>query len=466
MSSSSGRLGDKTFLLTGYLRKRNTKRSSVLLKNWDKRWFALDDQAFIYANSHKDTSPSQAFRIHEILGLELIEDLPDQKEKHYDFEIFLPGRTLHLRPKSESQRRHWIAAINRARSLCHATRASAGDNSSGEPRHLSSFQGGNVYKPSRSGIDEFRAECERRSKSSQGATTAQTKSTNNRQRGLVKDQEPDKSAENTLRQSRLARDLHPLTETAHDKVDVPVHNHEGLSGFDHPSLRFMPTLSKEHDTAHEPVQNHEGLSGFDHPSLRFVPTLSKEHDTAHLPVQNHEGLSGFDRSSLRFVPTLSKDTVPTTLSKEHDTAHVPVQNHEGLTGFDHSSLRFVPTLSKEHDTAHVPVQNHEGLSGFDHSSLRFVPTLSKDTVPTIPETTDRQSGRERRCVEKDFPELSSIIPPLAECKGTACEGTASKGAADEVGAGFDDEDDEDAHRETEGNLSDDWSNWDSEDDED
>mmetsp|Transcript_28160 Transcript_28160/g.61669 ORF Transcript_28160/g.61669 Transcript_28160/m.61669 type:complete len:345 (-) Transcript_28160:1455-2489(-) len=259
MSASSGRLGERTFLLTGYLRKRNTKQSSVLLRNWDKRWFALDEQAFIYANSHKDTSPRQAFRIDEILGLELIDDLPEQRQKHYDFEITLPGRTLRLRPKSESQRRHWVAALNRVRSLCRANRASTFEkaasgemlNSLSKPRHQSSFQGVNVYEPS--GLDEFRAECDRRSKSSLGASTATTARTGNitSQSGLAEDlrpprsaQEPDNKlrAECTQRQTRLARDLRPPKEALTcDKVLGQAQ--EDLSFYQHPSLRFVPTLS-------------------------------------------------------------------------------------------------------------------------------------------------------------------------------------------------------------------------------
>jgi hypothetical protein len=43
-------------------------------------------------------------------------DLPHKPEV-YEFELVLPDRVLRLRPKSESQRRHWVAAIQKMRSL-------------------------------------------------------------------------------------------------------------------------------------------------------------------------------------------------------------------------------------------------------------------------------------------------------------------------------------------------------------
>jgi len=48
-------------------------------------------------------------------------DLPHKPEV-YEFELVLPDRVLRLRPKSESQRRHWVAAIQKMRSLAGCAR--------------------------------------------------------------------------------------------------------------------------------------------------------------------------------------------------------------------------------------------------------------------------------------------------------------------------------------------------------
>lgn len=106
------------FHMTGYLRKRNTKVSSPLFRNWDKRWFALNDDSLLYAVSPKELSAKQCFPVGDILEVKMIDEEGTDKEGKgvFEFEVTLPGRTLRLRPKSESQRRHWVAALEKARS--------------------------------------------------------------------------------------------------------------------------------------------------------------------------------------------------------------------------------------------------------------------------------------------------------------------------------------------------------------
>mmetsp|Transcript_24152 Transcript_24152/g.29274 ORF Transcript_24152/g.29274 Transcript_24152/m.29274 type:complete len:307 (-) Transcript_24152:942-1862(-) len=109
-------LGVEQFTMTGFMKKRNTKQTSVLMRNWDKRWFALDDTALLYAKTPKEKCPKQAFPVGDILDVRMIDAEPDAQGKGvYEFEVTLPGRTLRLRPKSESQRKHWVMALEKAR---------------------------------------------------------------------------------------------------------------------------------------------------------------------------------------------------------------------------------------------------------------------------------------------------------------------------------------------------------------
>jgi hypothetical protein len=82
------------------------------LRNWDKRFFALDDKVLIYKTTHKDTLPKQTFTVREIQSVRLVEHRDDE-ENHFEFEVIFPGRVLRLRPKSESQRRHWVTNLQR-----------------------------------------------------------------------------------------------------------------------------------------------------------------------------------------------------------------------------------------------------------------------------------------------------------------------------------------------------------------
>jgi len=107
---------DHHFEMTGYLRKRNTKAKSKMLRKWDKRWFAVDKGALVYAASAKETEARRSFPITDILEVRVVED-PEKKGQQFEFEVTLPGRVLRLRPKSDSQRRHWVAAIQRVRAL-------------------------------------------------------------------------------------------------------------------------------------------------------------------------------------------------------------------------------------------------------------------------------------------------------------------------------------------------------------
>jgi len=104
--------------MTGWLRKRNTKAKGTLVplgRKWDKRWFAVNQEVLMYSDSPKSQQQRQKFLVRDIIEVRMV-DLPHKPEV-YEFELVLPDRVLRLRPKSESQRRHWVAAIQKMRSL-------------------------------------------------------------------------------------------------------------------------------------------------------------------------------------------------------------------------------------------------------------------------------------------------------------------------------------------------------------
>jgi len=400
-------LGERQgFLYTGYLRKRNTKQSSILMRNWDKRWFALDDRAFIYANSHKEKVPRQAFRVDEILGLELLENLPGKS--HFDFEISLPGRTLRLRPKSETQRRHWVAAVNRARSLCPSRLATRDDGQNkstayGSLRHKSSFQSAQVYKAS--GLAEFREECQRRN----DGPTARTA------------RWPPKSFEEELGLTGT-RDLRPLT------------GGQELDPFRAASRERRPKSQRSAiTTAHAPAE--------------------ATHGQLELALK---GLGALTQSrSQQAVSTVTTERGGCTQSKSQQGVSsmdaVQVQGHLGL------ALRELGALTRDRELRTPPSVAPPLITEASPTNIESrVTTVDVPTTIATDETNvdvlSNETERTRRDEERNSSDEGSDwdSPTKVESMRTSVDVLSNAT--------------ETTRRENERKGSDDWSNWDSEDD--
>lgn len=149
------RLKSNKYEMTGYMRKRNTKAKSKLLKKWDKRWFAVDSHSLMYAASPDKCEARKSFPITDILEVRVVDD-PENKVEQFEFELTLPGRILRLRPKSDSQRRHWVAAIQRVRALA------VGQVTDGKPDSHTVSGYKRLVKKSIPGVRDFEQECARR----------------------------------------------------------------------------------------------------------------------------------------------------------------------------------------------------------------------------------------------------------------------------------------------------------------
>mmetsp|Transcript_12724 Transcript_12724/g.40230 ORF Transcript_12724/g.40230 Transcript_12724/m.40230 type:complete len:100 (-) Transcript_12724:917-1216(-) len=62
--------------LEGYLKKRNTKKESKFLQNWNKRWFELTNQTLTYAKTPKDISAGsvQVYSVADIVAVNVKSD--------------------------------------------------------------------------------------------------------------------------------------------------------------------------------------------------------------------------------------------------------------------------------------------------------------------------------------------------------------------------------------------------------
>lgn len=159
---------ESSFHITGYMKKRNTKTSSKLLRNWDKRWFALDDDRLLYAATAKDKQPKQSFSVREIQDVRLVEG-DDEKERRYEFEVIFPGRVLRLRPYSESQRRHWVAHLQRVQASRGEFKPSSFDRvlETNSEESIPSVVADKIRRTlfrrkKRPSVDELKARCEKR----------------------------------------------------------------------------------------------------------------------------------------------------------------------------------------------------------------------------------------------------------------------------------------------------------------
>eukprot|EP00976_Prorocentrum_cordatum_P054567 1101305-Prorocentrum_minimum.AAC.2 len=141
------------------------------LRNWDKRWFALDNEQFMYATSAKDKQAKQRYSVSDIQDVRLVEG-DDEKERRFEFEVIFPGRVLRLRPYSESQRRHWVDTLQRVLDSQIGVRDSGFDrvleSHSGEAipsvvadKLRKGFFRRKIKRPSVI-VDEIKAKCEKR----------------------------------------------------------------------------------------------------------------------------------------------------------------------------------------------------------------------------------------------------------------------------------------------------------------
>mmetsp|Transcript_39751 Transcript_39751/g.55195 ORF Transcript_39751/g.55195 Transcript_39751/m.55195 type:complete len:392 (-) Transcript_39751:159-1334(-) len=175
---------ETNYKITGFLRKRNRKNAMKLLRKWDKRWFALDDRNLIYASSPKDCIAKHSYSVKEIMEVRVVDESAT-KDKRFEFEVVVPGRILRLRPKSESQRGHWVAALQKSRAV-----AQGHDSNDGAPDAIvpkgqklllhsqkeKSKQGKQrPEKKHKSQLREFEAECERVVSARQTVTSTDTK---------------------------------------------------------------------------------------------------------------------------------------------------------------------------------------------------------------------------------------------------------------------------------------------------
>lgn len=224
LSRSESLAVESSFHITGYLKKRNTKASSKLLRNWDKRWFALDESRLLYATSAKDKQPKATFSVCDIQDVRLVEG-DDEKERRFEFEVIFPGRVLRLRPYSESQRRHWVSHLQRVQ----ASKAASRD--SGFSRALESHSEESIpsvvadkirrtlfRRKKRPSVEEFKAKCEKRflKSSEDGITslresfaedTSQYPASQARNSGLFARSTPEPIAETQPKQGKWTTDI-------------------------------------------------------------------------------------------------------------------------------------------------------------------------------------------------------------------------------------------------------------------
>lgn len=92
--------------IDGYLKKKNAK-TSILLRNWNKRWFSLAGDTLSYSKTPREKAPSGTYSCADILSVSKLND--------NEFEVTFPERILTLRADDAVEVRRWLEALQTAR---------------------------------------------------------------------------------------------------------------------------------------------------------------------------------------------------------------------------------------------------------------------------------------------------------------------------------------------------------------
>jgi len=87
-------------------------------KSWKKRWFVLKDGGLSYYKDKKDTD--EALGVISLATAGRIQSI-DRKKKVNGFEIPTPSRTFYLSAESETEKQHWIEALEKAKEAASKT---------------------------------------------------------------------------------------------------------------------------------------------------------------------------------------------------------------------------------------------------------------------------------------------------------------------------------------------------------
>ncbi|KAK3278697.1 hypothetical protein CYMTET_13382 [Cymbomonas tetramitiformis] len=92
--------------IDGYLKKKNSK-TSVLMRNWNKRWFSLSGDTLSYSKTPREKQPSGTFCIADIISV--------SKTNDNEFEVVFPEKTFTLRADDAVEVKRWLEALHTAR---------------------------------------------------------------------------------------------------------------------------------------------------------------------------------------------------------------------------------------------------------------------------------------------------------------------------------------------------------------
>mmetsp|Transcript_23837 Transcript_23837/g.28787 ORF Transcript_23837/g.28787 Transcript_23837/m.28787 type:complete len:425 (+) Transcript_23837:270-1544(+) len=93
--------------IDGYLKKRNAK-TSVIMRNWNKRWFSLSGDTLSYSKNPRDKSPSGTFNISDVVSVNT------NSTTENEFEVVFPEKTLLLRADDVVEATRWTKALSQA----------------------------------------------------------------------------------------------------------------------------------------------------------------------------------------------------------------------------------------------------------------------------------------------------------------------------------------------------------------
>mmetsp|Transcript_35212 Transcript_35212/g.42405 ORF Transcript_35212/g.42405 Transcript_35212/m.42405 type:complete len:291 (+) Transcript_35212:95-967(+) len=99
----------------GYLKKRHAN-TSVLMRNWNTRWFSLSGDSLEYRKTEEDDRSKGEWSLLDLESVQLVQDKRVDKDSQTEFELVFPERSLVLKADTPQVAQDWVFALNRAAS--------------------------------------------------------------------------------------------------------------------------------------------------------------------------------------------------------------------------------------------------------------------------------------------------------------------------------------------------------------